>query len=69
LRSSSYFNSRFPPLSVDIPASTDAYGAIRVRGTRLHDHFCFSGRRDPEDIVQKFASVALPDVYLVIAHY
>ena len=60
--------SSIPPLSI-FPVSTDAYGAIHVRGTRLYDHFCFSGRRDPEDIVQKFPSVALPDVYLVIAHY
>jgi uncharacterized protein (DUF433 family) len=60
------------PATVDIPLSTDAYGAIRVRGTRvLLDVIivAFQAGATPEDIVQKFPSVALPDVYLIIAHY
>jgi uncharacterized protein (DUF433 family) len=52
--------------------STDAYGAIRVSGTRvLLDVIivAFQAGATPEDIAQQFPSVALPDVYLVIAHY
>src|SRR5580704_10891952 len=60
------------PTTVDIPLSTDAYGAIRVRGTRvLLDVIivAFQAGATPEGIVQQFPSVALPDVYLIIAHY
>src|SRR5438105_4836179 len=60
------------PATVDIPLSTDAYGAIRVRGTRvLLDVIivAFQDGATPEDIVQKFPNVALPDAYLIIAHY
>jgi uncharacterized protein (DUF433 family) len=60
------------PATVDIPLSTDAYGAIRVSGTRvLLDVIivAFQAGATPEDIAQQFPSVALPDVYLVIAHY
>jgi len=60
------------PVTVDIPLSTDAYGAIRVSGTRvLLDVIivAFQDGATPEDIAQKFPSVALPDVYLIIAHY
>jgi len=58
--------------TVEIPLSTDEYGAIRVRGTRvLLDVIivAFQAGATPEDIVRKFPSVALPDVYLIIAHY
>jgi uncharacterized protein (DUF433 family) len=60
------------PATVDIPLSTDAYGAIRVRGTRvLLDVIivAFQAGATPEDIAQQFPNVALPDVYLIIAHY
>ncbi len=60
------------PATVNIPLSTDADGAIRVRGTRvLLDVIivAFQDGATPEDIVQKFPSVALPDAYLIIAHY
>lgn len=60
------------PTSVVIPLVTDAYGAIRVRGTRgLLDVIivAFRGGATPEDIGHQFPSVALPDVYLIIAHY
>lgn len=55
--------------TVDIPLSTDAHGAIRVRGTRvLLDVIivAFQDGATPEAIVQKFPSVALPDVYVII---
>ena len=60
------------PAIVDIPLSIDAYGAIRVRGTRvLLDVIivAFQAGATPEAIVQQFPSVTLADVYLVIAHY
>ena len=60
------------PATVDIPLSTDAYGAIRVSGTRvLLDVIivAFQAGAMPEDIVQQFPSVSLPDVYLIIGHY
>jgi uncharacterized protein (DUF433 family) len=60
------------PATVDIPLSTDASGAIRVSGTRvLLDVIiiAFQAGATPEDIAQKFPSVALPDVYVIIAHY
>jgi uncharacterized protein (DUF433 family) len=60
------------PATVDIPLSTDAYGAIRVSGTRvLLDVIivAFQAGATPETIVQQFPSVSLADVYLVIAHY
>ncbi len=60
------------PATGEIPLSTDAYGAIRVRGTRVMLDVIIVAFQDgatPEDIVQKFPSVALPDVYLIIAHY
>jgi uncharacterized protein (DUF433 family) len=60
------------PATVDIPLSTDAYGAIRVSGTRvLLDVImvAFQAGATPEDIAQQFPSVALPGVYLIIAHY
>jgi uncharacterized protein (DUF433 family) len=50
------------PATVDIPLSTDAYGAIRVSGTRvLLDVIivAFQASATPETIVQQFPSVAL----------
>jgi uncharacterized protein (DUF433 family) len=60
------------PTPVVIPLATDAHGAIRVRDTRvLLDVIivAFQAGATPEDIAQQFPSVALPDVYLIIAHY
>lgn len=60
------------PATADIPLTTDAYGAIRVRGTHvLLDVIivALQAGATPETIGQQFPSVALADVYLVIAHY
>ena len=60
------------PASVDIPLSADAYGAIRVRGTRVTLDsivIAFKSGATAEEISQQFPSVALRDVYLIIAHY
>jgi uncharacterized protein (DUF433 family) len=60
------------PATVDIPLSTDAYGTIRVRGTRValdRIVIAFKSGATAEEISQQFPSVALPDVCLIIAHY
>lgn len=60
------------PATVVIPLASDAYGAIRVDRTRvLLDVIivAFKAGATPEEIVQQFPSVALSDVYLIIAHY
>ena len=60
------------PTTVVIPLATDAYGAIRARGTRvLLDVImvAFQAGATPEGVAQQFPSVALPDVYLIIAQY
>ncbi len=60
------------PATVDIPLSTDAYGAIRVSGTRvLLDVIivAFQDGATADEIAQKFPSVSLANVYLIIAHY
>ncbi|MBS0417027.1 MAG: DUF433 domain-containing protein [Proteobacteria bacterium] len=60
------------PTTDDIPLSTDAYGAIRVRGTRvLLDVIivAFQDGATADEIAQKFPSVSLANVYLIIAHY
>ena len=59
------------PTTVVIPLATDAHGAIRVRGTRVMLDVIMVAFQDgatPEAIAQRFP-VALPDVYLIIAHY
>ena len=60
------------PVTVDIPLSTDSYGAIRVGGTRvLLDVIivAFQDGATADEIAQKFPSVSLANVYLIIAHY
>jgi len=59
------------PTTVVIPLATDACGAIRVRGTGVLDVIivAFQAGATPENIAQHFPNVALPDVYLIIAHY
>ncbi|HKT72872.1 MAG TPA: DUF433 domain-containing protein [Steroidobacteraceae bacterium] len=60
------------PKTAVIPLFTDPQGAIRVRGTRvLLDTIvtAFRAGATAEEIVQKFPTVALADVYQIIAHY
>ena len=60
------------PTTAVIPLFTDPHGAIRVRGTRvLLDTIitAFRAGATAEEIAQKFPSVALADVYQIIAHY
>jgi uncharacterized protein (DUF433 family) len=60
------------PTTVDIPLFTDPQGAIRVRRTRvLLDTIvtAFRAGATAEEIAQKFPTVALTDVYQIIAHY
>ena len=60
------------PTTAIVPLYPDSYGAIRVAETRvLLDVIvvAFQSGATAEEIVQKFPSVSLPDVYLIIAHY
>jgi uncharacterized protein (DUF433 family) len=60
------------PTTVAVPLVTDAHGAIRVHGTRVTlDSIitAFRAGATAEEIAQQFPTVALADVYLIIAHY
>jgi len=60
------------PLTAIVPLFTDPHGAIRIRGTRvLLDVIvtAFRAGATAEEIVQKFPTLQLPDVYQVIAYY
>jgi uncharacterized protein (DUF433 family) len=60
------------PETTTVPLSTDPHGTIRVRGTRVTlDSIitAFRAGATAEEIAQQFPSVALADVYLIIAHY
>jgi uncharacterized protein (DUF433 family) len=60
------------PITAVVPLFTDPHGAIRVRGTRVTlDTIvtAFRAGATAEEIVQKFPSIALADVYQIIAHY
>jgi uncharacterized protein (DUF433 family) len=60
------------PTTADIPLFTDPHATIRVRGTRVMlDTIvtAFQAGATPEEIAQKFPTVALADVYQIIAHY
>jgi uncharacterized protein (DUF433 family) len=60
------------PTTAIVPLFTDPHGAIRIRGTRvLLDTIvtAFRAGATAEEIAQKFPTVALADVYQLIAHY
>ena len=60
------------PLTAVVPLVTDPHGAVRVLGTHvLLDTIitAFRAGATAEEIAQKFPSLALADVYQVIAHY
>jgi uncharacterized protein (DUF433 family) len=57
---------------VRVPIRTDADGVLRVDGTRVTLDTvvaAFDAGATPEEIVHEYPSVALPDVYSVIAYY
>lgn len=60
----------FEPLA--IPLRTDEHGAIRVGNTRvlvdlvIHE---FQRGASPEEIVDSYDSLTLPDVYAVLGYY
>jgi uncharacterized protein (DUF433 family) len=60
------------PTTAVVPLFTDAHGAIRLRGTRVTLDsivIAFRAGATAEEIAQQFPTVALADVYLIIAHY
>jgi uncharacterized protein (DUF433 family) len=60
------------PTTAVVPLVTDAHGVIRVRDTRVTlDSIvtAFRAGATAEEIAEQFPTVALADVYLIIAHY
>jgi uncharacterized protein (DUF433 family) len=60
----------FDPIAV--PLHTDAHGTVRVGGTRVTLQtllVSFLDGATPEQIIQDFDTLKLPDVYAVIAYY
>ncbi len=60
------------PTTATVPLTTDAHGIVRVCGTRVTlDSIvtAFRAGGTAEEIAQKFPTVPLADVYLIIAHY
>ena len=60
------FQTEAPPLS------EDATGALRVGNSRVLLEIvvrAFQDRATPETIVQRYSTLALPDVYAVLANY
>jgi uncharacterized protein (DUF433 family) len=57
---------------IDVPLRIDPQGAIRVGDTRvlldlvIHE---FQNGASPEEIVEAYDALALPDVYAVLSHY
>ena len=60
------------PITAQVPLFADPYGTLRVQGTRVTlDSIvtAFRAGATAEEIAQKFPSVSLADVYLIIARY
>ena len=60
------------PITAQVPLFADPDGTLRVQGTRVTlDSIvtAFRAGATAEEIAQKFPSVPLADVYLIIAHY
>jgi uncharacterized protein (DUF433 family) len=60
------------PTTAEVPLVTEPLGTIRVRGTRVTLDViiaAFHAGATAEEIAQRFPTVALADVYQIIAHY
>ena len=65
-------NSDVPVVVDEIPLTKDAHGVYRVGGTRVTLDLvvrAFNRGATAEEIVQKYDSLRLPDVYQVIGYY
>ena len=61
-----------PPIALDVPLYTDSHGKIRVRNTRVLLElviYAFNQGETAEGIVDSYPTLALADVYAVIAYY
>jgi uncharacterized protein (DUF433 family) len=59
-------------VTAEVPLFADPYGTLRLQGTRVTlDSVvtAFRAGATADEIAQKFPSVALADVHLIIAHY
>lgn len=60
------------PATAIVPLVTDSHGIIRVRGSRVTLDSIVTAFRTgatAEEIAQQFPTIALADIYLIIAHY
>ena len=60
------------PITAQVPLLANPYGTLRVQGTRVTlDSVvtAFRAGATAKEIAQKFPSVSLADVYLIIVHY
>lgn len=60
------------PATTIVPLATDSHGVIRVRGSRVTLDSIVTAFRigaTAEEIAQQFPTIALADVYLIIAYY
>jgi uncharacterized protein (DUF433 family) len=60
------------PTTATVPLITDPHGVVRVRGTRVTLDsiiIAFRAGATAEEIAQQFPTVALADVYHIIAYY
>jgi uncharacterized protein (DUF433 family) len=60
------------PITAQVPLFADPHGTLRIDGTRVTlDSIvtAFRAGATAEEIAQKFPSVSLADVYLIISHY
>lgn len=64
---------KLPPLTtLDVPLRMDESGTIRVSGTRVILDLvigAFQNGATPEEIVDRYDTLKLSDVYAVVAHY
>lgn len=59
-------------MTLTVPIREDAAGALRVGDSRVLLELVIRAFQDgatPETIVQRYSTLALPDVYAVIAYY
>jgi len=60
------------PIAMDVPLRTDENGVIRASNTRVTLHTIvgfFNQGASPEDIHEGFPTLALADIYAIIAYY
>jgi uncharacterized protein (DUF433 family) len=60
------------PAMMEVPLYQDKHGAVRVKGTRVHLDliiYAFNQGLRPEEIIERFDTLELANVYAVINYY